>query len=114
MQNDDLDDLFAAARSAAPRPSPALLSRIEGDGLRLLPHAATRAPMGLRGLAGRMLRAVGGLAGAAGLATAALAGVWVGFAQPQGLNLLTEALAGTPALDRIELIPSLDPFSVEG
>jgi hypothetical protein len=121
MQNGDLDDLLATARAAAPQPSAALLARIEADGLRLLPRPparTTRAPRGLRGVLADMVLAVGGLGGAAGLASAMLAGLWVGLAQPQGLGVLTEGLTGglgsDAALDSVELIPSLDPFATEG
>jgi len=125
MQNSDLDDLFAAARAAAPQPSDALLARVGADGLRLLPrppaHTArpsTLRPRGLRGLLADMVLAVGGLGGAAGLASAMLAGLWIGFAQPQGLSVLTEGLTTglsfDAALDSVELIPSLDPFATEG
>lgn len=125
MQNGDLDDLFAAARAATPPPSAALLARIEADGLRLLPRPPARAaalssrpPRGLRGLLSDMVLAVGGLGGAAGLASAMLAGLWIGFVQPQGLSALTEGLtAGLRSdamLDSVELIPSLDPFATEG
>lgn len=121
MQDSDLDDLFAAARAAAPSAPAALLARIEADGLRQQPGPvprAVRAPAGLRGLFGRMVMAVGGLGGAAGLATATLAGLWIGIAQPQGLSTLTEGLTAglgvTAALDSVELIPALDPFATEG
>jgi hypothetical protein len=121
MQNGDLDDLFAAARAAAPQPSAALLARVEADALRMMPRPPARPtarPRGLRGLLAEILSAVGGLGGAAGLASAMLAGLWIGIAQPQGLSALTEGLtAGLGAdatLDSVELIPSLDPFSTEG
>ncbi len=64
------------------------------------------------------MTAVGGLGAAAGLATAALAGFWIGFAQPQGLSTLADGLTGglgvTAMVDSVELIPALDPFATEG
>jgi hypothetical protein len=125
MQNGDLDDLFAAARAAAPQPSAALLTRVEEDGLRLLPrsdlapmHRPERPRRALRGLFADMVGAIGGLGGAAGLATATLAGLWIGIAQPQGLSALTEGLTAPLgvdlAFDSVELIPSFDPFATEG
>jgi hypothetical protein len=118
MQDSDLDDLFAAARAAAPAPSAALLARIEADARHHLPRPAARPARAPQGLLGRLVRAVGGPAGAAGLATASLAGLWIGIAQPQGLTTLTEGLTAglgaTAALDSVELIPALDPFATEG
>jgi hypothetical protein len=121
MHNGDLDDLFAAARAAAPPPSGALLAQVEADGLRLLPRPtarATRMPLGLRGVLADMILAVGGLGGAAGLASAMLAGFWIGFAQPQRFGTLTEGLTAglvsDATLDSVDLIPSLDPFAAEG
>jgi hypothetical protein len=125
MQSTDLDDLFAAARAAAPQPSATLLARIEADALRLLPGSdlpPARRPVpqrrSLRGLFADAVGAIGGLAGAAGLATATLAGLWIGLAQPQGLSVLTEGLTAPLgvdiAFDSVELIPSFDPFATEG
>jgi len=124
MHSGDLDDLFAAARAAAPHPSAALLARVEADGLRLLPGsvAQLRRPQpqrrGLLGLFADMMRAIGGVGGAAGLATATLAGLWIGVVQPPGLSALTEGLTAPLgaelAFDSVELIPSFDPFATEG
>lgn len=117
MQDTDLDGFFAAARAAAPRPSAALLARIEADGLR---EQALRsrppAPSARRqaGWIGRLLAEMGGAPVVAGLAGAALAGVWIGLAQPAPLTGLADRLSGAVTLDSVELIPALDPFATEG
>jgi anti-sigma factor RsiW len=122
MENSDLDAFFAAARVAAPRPSAALLARIEADALVEQSRRARRARQARRprqpaGHIRRILAALGGVPVAAGLASAMLAGAWIGLAQPALLAGLTDrlgGLAGTVTLDSVELIPALDPFATEG
>lgn len=100
----DLDDLLAMAGNHAPSPSPALLARIltdaEGEQDRRQPHAVPRRRWT------RFLPLVLGSVGAtAGMATAALAGVWIGYAQPETLTTVTSALW---ADQRVDLLPTYD------
>jgi hypothetical protein len=61
---------------------------------------------------------MGGNGVLAGLATATLAGLWLGFAQPAPVLTLTQivsdAFAADAGLGAVELIPSLDAFGLEG
>lgn len=125
MRDSDLDDLFAEARTRAPAPSDALMGRVMADAIAHQPQpvpprpAASVTPKGWSGwLAG--LR--GGMLAGAGMATATLAGVWIGFAQPASMVPVTDAL-WQPAFEEIDtvdlqpsldLIPSLDGFMAEG
>jgi hypothetical protein len=73
----DLDALFADARAEAV-PTDALIDRIVADA------AVVNAPVVVPGpgLWERMLDAVGGWPSISGLATAAIAGVYIGFSDP--------------------------------
>lgn len=122
---DGLETLFAAARAQAPEPSAALFARIEADALRVA--AEPRAPS-LRPAPGRAVRAgfwhrlnltLGGRGAVAGLASATLAGLWLGFAPPSGLDRLTQSVAqgvlgASASLDGLDLIPTLDTVLTQG
>ena len=118
MQETDLEHLFATARAGRPGPSAGLTARIIADadavqaGFKPDPF-----PAGRRRWSG-WITAMGGNGVLAGLATAALAGLWLGFAQPAPVLTLTltmrEAFAADADPWAIELIPSLDAFGLEG
>lgn len=105
MSDAMLDDFFAAARSEAPVPSEALLARILGDADEigaaheareadaLRPAARPRAARG--GLLAALAAAIGGWPAMASMGTAAVAGIWIGFADPASLASVTGLL--TPA-----------------
>lgn len=104
MMEQDLDDLLAAARTHAPSPSPALLARILTDAEREQDRPQPRPAPRRRWT--RLLPLVLGSVGAtAGMATAALAGVWIGYAQPETLTTVTSALW---ADQRVDLLPTYD------
>lgn len=110
-----LDDFFAAARGAAPEPTPALLTQmaLQAEVIaaeRQAAEAATRdalrrrtAPRTRGGLIAALAGALGGwgtLGGmAGGMATATLAGLWIGLAQApalmQSAGFVTAAAATT-------------------
>lgn len=122
MDEAELEGLFAEARATAPLPSGNLIQRIEAVGLaeqaaRAEP-AVRRSATPSRGALSRLSGWLGGLGVTAGLATATLAGVWLGAVQPAGLSSVTDsvsrALGVTANLDRVDLIPSFDPFASEG
>lgn len=102
---DDLDDMLAAARHRGMDPSAALLSRVLSDADAVqagwLPTARRARPKWQR-LAALML---GGMGATAGMATAALAGVWIGYAQPETLSTVTSAIW---ADQRVDLMPTFD------
>jgi hypothetical protein len=93
----DLDSLFAQARGAA-APLPADLSaRLVAQAEAMLPPATGPKPGSARGQRGwlsglrGLLADLGGGPGLAGLSVAGVAGLWIGFVQP-------EAVAGVPGL----------------
>lgn len=116
---DDLDDMLAVARHRHAEPSPELLARILSDaetvqdGRTTAPRSAPRFVSGSGAVSGavsgfwrRVLGLLPGGAGAtAGMATAALAGVWIGYAQPGNLSTVAAALWVD---QRVDLIPSYD------
>ncbi|MDB6452391.1 dihydroorotate dehydrogenase [Falsirhodobacter sp. 20TX0035] len=102
MMEQDLDDLLAAARTRAPVPSPALMARILTDAEAEQDRWQTRTALKRRWT--RFLPLFLGSVGAtAGMATAALAGVWIGYAQPETLTTVTAALW---ADQRVDLLPT--------
>ncbi|MCJ8140468.1 hypothetical protein [Falsirhodobacter halotolerans] len=95
--HDDLDDLFARARHRTQAPSADLMARILADADAARARPAPPAP---RRPWWRVFGLMAGGAGAmAGLASAALAGVWIGFAQPEALGLITGNLVTGAVLD---------------
>lgn len=124
MSNDPMDDLLAAARRTAPEPSAALLARVLADGEAELAARARPTPMPQRArpagsavgaLWTELLAIVGGWRALGGLATAALAGVWIGFSGAAGLSVAaTELLTGTNAeiLGTVNLLPGDDVFAL--
>jgi len=106
---DDLDDMLAAARHRGTDPSAAFLARVLADaeavqdGWKATPRVFTPSPRpGWRRL---MTFVLGGAGATAGMATAALAGVWIGYAQPETLTTVTSAIWVD---QRVDLIPSFD------
>ena len=123
MKEEDLDSLFTAARAAPPAPSDALMARVMADALAQQPAPPrptgmqAPAPQGLgsqRGgsqaggsLWGALTGLFGGAGALAGMGGAAVAGLFIGLAQPALLVSLSDAyLGGT--LDSVALIPSVD------
>ena len=108
MDDDELlEGFFEAGRKAAPEPSSALMARIAADAADA--QAGSAAPVRGRpraGLAG-LFAALGGWPGFAGLATATLAGIWIGVAQPMGVDPLA-LVAGDAALDLTQGYGDLD------
>ncbi|MEM8630295.1 MAG: hypothetical protein AAGF74_03590 [Pseudomonadota bacterium] len=100
-----LEDLFAAARKAAPQPSEDLMARVLSDAEAVCLARATQttqAGPAARFSLSSMLDAFGGWAGAGGLAAAGLVGLWVGVAPPEtlqstlGLILAGDVLSSDP------------------
>ncbi|MGX0877128.1 hypothetical protein ACSSV4_001812 [Roseovarius sp. MBR-154] len=88
-----LDVFFEAARRHPPAPSPDLLARVlaEAEALQAATARPAPAPAPHAGLAARLYRLLGGWPAMAGLATAALTGLWIGTALPEGLIGQAEA-----------------------
>lgn len=103
-RDDRLENLFAAARSAPPEPSGALMARV---------MRAAQTEMRMRAapvrdsVFARVLAVIGGWGGVGGLATAACAGLWIGFAG----NVAPEGLAyglADPSGASVELLPEAE------
>lgn len=119
--DDVLEAVFAAGRTAAPEPSAAFLARVlaeaeavqAGFGAAGFGAAERRPAPARQGLWSGVLAALGGWGGAGGLASAAMAGVWLGFAGVQGSGTLTSLLAAPEeVVGTLELIPDFDSFAL--
>ena len=98
MQDSDLDDLFAIARQQRQAVTVDLMTRTLADADVLQPGttASAVAARGPRlGFVTALWAAIGGAGGLAGLSTAALAGVWIGFAQPAALASVILSASGS-------------------
>ena len=107
MTDDDLDDLFLAARATGAPPSAALMARILDDAAAMQPRAAVvlRRP-GLRLSA--LIAALGGVGALTALATAAVAGLWIGLAPPAAVDDFAATLWTSAEADSLDLIPDLE------
>ncbi|EAR49426.1 hypothetical protein OG2516_15204 [Oceanicola granulosus HTCC2516] len=102
-----LERLFEEARAGEPAAlDDAFLARLMHD-------AAAEMPRRWGAAAGAGLWALlGGWAGAGGLAAAAVGGLWIGIAPPEGLSDLAAGLVGETA--SVALVPADDLFGLEG
>lgn len=114
MTQQDLDDLFAEARRTQAAAPPALIAQVLADAYAAQPVQAATAPRVQRHLWAKLAAVFGGSVALGGLATAMLAGLWIGFAQPAPVTALSDALWQSEPLDLVELIPSLDGWITEG
>lgn len=117
MKDDDLDTLFAAARAAPPVPSDALLARVLADAAahQPAPRPVVARPLSIAPRGGvwhRLADLFGGAGALAGMGGAAVAGLVLGYVQPDGLSALSDAMLGG-ALDSVALMPSVDPLFAE-
>lgn len=113
-----LEAFFDAARDAAPVPSEALMARIMADAeVEIIGRATPPAPAPRRGAFAAFAAALGGWPALAGLATATVAGVWLGFADPDGLNtlagglLLPDSAASASSYDLEDIVPGYGGFA---
>lgn len=122
----ELESYFAAERDVKSQPSVELMARIMADAQTHSPAAQvaqtpqptmrpTMRPTVRRGVFAGLLDAVGGWPSLAGMATATVAGVWIGFSQPAGLDLVAEQLLGTSDMTYlVDLVPAFDTETEEG
>ena len=114
----ELDKLLSAAASSAPEPSEALLARIMADADSVLAeHRAVEgsAPGRARGWFGGFVDVIGGWPAIAGLATAMVAGIWIGYAQPGYVSgIADEALTVGTSYDLGDLMAAYDTVLVGG
>ncbi len=94
LNDQAMDELFAQARASTVEPSPDFMARLMADidvvqtELQAEPEAPTESVGLLRGIWDML----GGWAGSGSLAAAAVAGLWVGIAQPDSLQSVTDTL----------------------
>jgi hypothetical protein len=128
-EDDGLAAAFAAERAVSPVPSGALMARILSDAaatgkartaaaLRpaLLPEAPFVARRPRRALSD-LVALLGGWPAMGGMATAALTGIWIGFAgssNPGGLAGLVGLSAAASGASVVELLPVSDAFEMAG
>ena len=110
-----LDELFAEARQVRPVVSLDLMARIMADAAavqseRIAP-IVTATPEQVGFFAG-LWSALGGWGGAGGLAAATMAGLWIGFAPPSGLESVSTAVFGQSVT--VSLFASDDILGAEG
>jgi hypothetical protein len=106
---DDLDALFAGAKSAAMQPSDALMARVLADAEAQQPRAVPRnapAPAPARGFFAGLAAFFGGAGALAGVGSAALAGLFIGFVQPTEISAMV-GFSTTTTIDQVELIPDV-------
>lgn len=110
MRDTDLDDLFAEARRDTPGPSADLMARILADAAAGMPRPVCATPTPAPRRAWR-LALVGGGGLFAGLATATIAGVWIGVAQPAPVAEALWRGEAADTLDSVELVPGYELFA---
>jgi hypothetical protein len=100
MMDERDEELFRATVETARRrtavPDDALLDRVMADADRELAIPAPRAvtPRARRSAAAVLLAALGGWGAVGSMTTATILGIWIGVAQPDGLNALSQAWSG--------------------
>lgn len=107
MNDTDLDDLLAQARSTPPKPSEALMARAMEDALALQPVSAPPSPSPQS--SSKFVRLWDWLSSAAlptGLATATLIGVWIGISTADSVSLQAAGLLETDlGMDMLHRFP---------
>ncbi|MCZ7676116.1 MAG: hypothetical protein M5U35_09930 [Roseovarius sp.] len=109
-RSDPLKAHFEALKARVAEPDAALLARILADAEH--EQAVRAAPAARRPRSGWLaapVRALGGWPAMAGLATAALAGVWIGAAPPEGLAAAAQRMLDANAA---VLVIDVDPDAV--
>lgn len=114
---DFVDDLLHRARATPPAPEADFMARVLADAVAAQPKAAglIRPAMSSarRGLLARMIAALGGAAALAGIGSAAMAGLVIGYVQPDQLLTLTDTVGITAAGESLELLPGFDTLLTE-
>ena len=111
----DFDRLLAGV--ADPVPSEELMARVMADADAVLAErsAGPAQEVARKGWLGAALNGIGGWPAVAGLATATVAGIWIGFAQPGSLGGVADGLLATgSAYDPGDFMPGFDSLLAEG
>lgn len=109
---EELDAVFASAKSNAMQPSQDLMARVLADATALqpqpTPQSLRKPSQGARGFWAALAAVFGGAGALAGVGSAALAGVFIGFVQPSAFGSVTGLLVSSATIDQLELIPDVD------
>ena len=115
---DPMDQIFAAARddTKGRRPSDALMARVLADAYAVQPAAVGMPPAaspGWRGTFAAAIAALGGFRVVSGLGTAAVVGLFVGYADLPSADWLAQGLSLTSSAD-VDLLFADNLFLTEG
>ncbi len=111
--DDGLEAFFEAGRADVLVPSADLLGRIVTDAEAQITPAET--PVTRPRMFAGLIEAIGGWPTLAGMATAGVVGVWVGFSQPAGLDMVAQQLMGTADTSYlVDLVPAFSADFEEG
>ncbi len=105
-QDQSLEALFVEARLNAPQPSDGFMARLMTDAEAAQPRPVIRQT---RGFWSKMFGAIGGAVVVAGMGSAAMAGLVIGYVQPDEMLQLSETI-GLSTNEQIEVLPSFDIF----
>lgn len=107
-QDFGLDAFFDAARNQPPMPSGDFMARIMADAEAVQAGFGAVAPVvaDRPGVWASLSALFGGLVGVGGMATAALAGVWIGFAGVGGIDAYWPGAASEAGLASVDLMPA--------
>jgi len=115
----ELDALLAAAADAPKSADPRLLARIIADADQIADQrekpmaGAAKAPR--PGFLAGLFSGIGGWSAMAGLTTATLAGIWIGYASPDSLSGITQALISREiGYDLGDYMPAITDIFEEG
>lgn len=111
--DDDLDDLFTGLKARTPAAPDALMGRVLADAAALQPQRAAPPRRAKTGFWSSFAAMFGGAGAIAGLASAAVAGLAIGFVAPTPADALTASLWGGSADTAVDLIPSFDEVLTE-
>lgn len=114
--HDDLETLFARARACPPSAGPDFLARVLEDAERLQPAAPARQAARVSqavaasrwGWLARLSQALGGAVAVAGVGSAAMAGLVLGYVQPDALVALTDSYSIEAEMAGLDLMPGYD------
>ncbi|TGD62660.1 dihydroorotate dehydrogenase [Tabrizicola sp. WMC-M-20] len=111
----DLDALFAQARAHPPATEDAFMARVLADASALQPRADVRPVPRTRprsGLWARLAAALGGALAVAGVGTAAMAGLVIGYVQPEPMVSLAGSI-GFGVTESLDLLSGFDALLTE-
>ena len=115
---DPLDALFAQARNSPDRPGDAFMACLLADAETQQPAPKALAPQAAlaparTSLVRRFVALLGGAAAVAGIGTAAMAGLVIGYVQPDPILTLTDGFGVTQTGEALDLLPAFDTLLSE-